>query len=91
MKIAYTFIGLLFPLLLSAQDTIRFKEWLNVVVENSPRLKDKQLIDEEGSLKLDNIKTNWYPEMAINGKVTYQSDVVSLAIDIPGIDIPEMP
>jgi outer membrane protein TolC len=91
MKIAFAFIGLLFPLLLSAQDTILFEDCLQAVVENSPRLKDKQLIDEQGRLTLENVKTNWYPDMTINGKITYQSDVVSLAIDIPGIDIPEMP
>lgn len=78
---------------LSAQDTILFEYCLDAVVENSSRLRDKQLIDEQGRLIQQNVRTQKFPDLTINGKASYQSDVVSIAIDQPGlmIEFPEMP
>ncbi len=78
---------------LSAQDTLTLEKCMEMTVENSPRLKDRQQIDEAGRLTLENVKTSWYPELTLNGKLTYQSDVVSISIDQPGLtlEFPEMP
>ncbi len=81
MKARYTILILFFPFLLNAQDTLSLSACLEEVVENSPRLRDKNLIDEQGQLTLDNIQTNWYPQLMLNGKVSYQSDVVSIESD----------
>jgi len=86
-------LGLFLASCLNAQDTLLFRDCLQFTKENSPRLKDRQLIDEEGALILQNLKSNWYPSLEINGKVSYQSDVVSIDIDQPGLMLtfPEMP
>jgi outer membrane protein TolC len=56
-------------------------------------LLDRELIDAQGRLKLENVKRSRYPELNMNGKATYQSDVISFQLDQPGftLDFPEMP
>lgn len=78
---------------LQAQDTLNYRYCLEQAVANSPRLRDRQYIDQEGRLVLENIRTGWYPSLTINGKASYQSDVVSIEIDQPGLPLafPAMP
>ena len=85
--------ALLIPMYLGAQDTLRYSDCLGAAVDNSPRLLDKQLIDEEGQLTQENIQTSWLPDMTINGRFSYQSDVVTLDFEIPNVplSLPEMP
>lgn len=93
MKARNTLIILLFPLLLNAQDTLTLSGCIGEVVENSPRLRDKNLINEQGQLTIKNISTSWYPNLIVNGKVSYQSDVVSIEISDPAFPFtfPDMP
>lgn len=93
MKQLILIAGLLIPFSLSAQDTITFANCIEKAVENSPRLRDRQSISEEGSLAIENIKSAWYPSLVLNGKVSYQSDVVSLEISDPAFpfSFPQMP
>lgn len=76
-----------------AQDTISFYECIESAVQFAPRSADTRLVREEGDLAVKNVKSGWYPALDINGKASYQSDVVSLQIEQPGlmIDFPEMP
>jgi outer membrane protein TolC len=81
MRYIIIFIYLTSSVILFAQETLTLDQCLDRVVENSPRLKDKQLLDEQGNLTIENIKTSWYPSLMLNAKVSYQSDVVSIATD----------
>ena len=42
---------------------------------------------------MDNIRTNWYPQLMLNGKASYQSDVVSIEMSDPSLpfSFPDMP
>jgi len=93
MKQLFLIAGLFIFTGLLAQDSIRFENCLEMAVENSPRLKDRQAINEEASLEIENIRSAWYPSLVLNGKVSYQSDVVSLEISDPAFpfSFPEMP
>jgi outer membrane protein TolC len=86
-------LGLVLPFGLLAQDTLVYEDCLEQAVENSPRLLDKEIIDDQGRLIQENLANNWLPDMTVNGKFSYQSDVVSLDFDIPGMSLtlPEMP
>ncbi|HKK62303.1 MAG TPA: TolC family protein, partial [Bacteroidales bacterium] len=77
----------------SAQDTLYFKDCVEASIQNAPRWRDKKIVNEQQSLVSRNIKTSWYPQLELNGKASYQSDVVSLQFDQPGmfIEFPEMP
>ena len=76
-----------------AQDTLHFRDCVEAAAGYAPRLLDEELIDAQGQMKLENAKRSWYPELTLNGKATYQSDVVSIQIDQPGLtlDFPDMP
>ena len=49
-----------------------------------------ELLQSAAELKNLNLTTNWYPQLAINGQSTYQSDVTTLPLHVPGITIPEI-
>lgn len=78
---------------LRAQDTITLFECHSMAVENAPRLEDREYIRQIGELKTDKAKSSWYPSLDLNGKLSYQSDVVTLALSDPSIpvDFPEVP
>jgi len=78
---------------LNAQDTTTLFECHRQALENAPRLGDRQFIQQIGELRVDQAKTNWYPTLDLNGKLSYQSDVVTVALTDPGIPVefPEVP
>ncbi|MEN8229103.1 MAG: TolC family protein [Bacteroidota bacterium] len=78
---------------LIAQDTITLFGCHSQAFENAPRLKDREFIRQIGQLKVDNASTNWYPSLELNGKLSYQSDVVTVALTDPTIPVefPEVP
>lgn len=78
---------------LSAQESITLFECHRLSVENAPRLADRELIQEIGSLKTEQVKSSWYPSMDLNGKLSYQSDVVTVALTDPSIPVefPQVP
>ena len=60
---------------------------------NAPRLNDREIIRQIGDLKVDNAGTSWFPSLNLNGKLSYQSDVVIVSLTDPSIpvDFPEVP
>ncbi len=78
---------------LSAQDTINLPECHRLAVENAPRLADRGYIQKIGELKSDQAKAGWYPTLDLNGKLSYQSDVVTMTIEDSPIPVafPEVP
>jgi outer membrane protein TolC len=78
---------------LMAQESITLFECHEKAIENAPRLKDREIIQQIGELKTDQAGTNWYPKLDLNGKMSYQSDVVTVSLansDIP-VQFPEVP
>lgn len=56
-----------------------------------PKAGEKQLIEKETHLKLENIQAEWYPQIDLNAQATYQSDVVEIDVgnSLPfPVDIP---
>lgn len=60
--------------------------------ENYPLIREKSLLEKSSFLTIENIKTAYLPQVAINGQATYQSDVTSIPINLssifPGMNIP---
>jgi len=79
--------------LLQAQDSISLFECHSMAVKNAPRLADRELIEKIGELRNDQASSNWYPTLDFNGKLSYQSDVVTVALTDPSIPVafPEVP
>lgn len=56
--------------------------------KNYPNLKQSELWQQISSIKQQNIETTYFPKVTLNGKISYQSDVVEIPITMPGIAIP---
>lgn len=78
---------------LRAQDTLTLFECYDRAVEHAPRLKDREALRNSGELKAAIAETNWYPSLDLNGRLSYQSDVVTITLSDPGIPVafPEVP
>jgi outer membrane protein TolC len=57
--------------------------------QNYPQVKRYALIARTGDLSLQNLAKGYLPRIAVNGQATYQSDVTSIPIKIPGTVIPQ--
>jgi outer membrane protein TolC len=82
-----------FAQILSAQDTVTLFQCHQRATENAPRLKDRDVIRQSGELKTEMAGTSWFPSLDLNGKLSYQSDVVTITLADPGIPVafPEVP
>lgn len=57
---------------------------------NYPNLKQSELWQEISSLKQENNETNYLPQVSLNGKISYQSDVTQFTGTIPGMTMPSI-
>src|ERR1700754_3869425 len=54
---------------------------------NYPLTRQRALIEKTKEYSLDNIRKGIYPQLAINGSATYQSDVTKISLPpIPGFN-----
>ena len=85
------FILLLLPAqLVFAQNDISLNDCYKKARENYPNLKQAEIWQEITSLKKENLKTNYLPQVIFNGQATYQSDVTKVNVAMPGINIPSV-
>jgi outer membrane protein TolC len=93
MKTLLTGLLLLVSAVVWGQETFTLAECHQLALENAPRTGDKELIRQMGDLKVDQAGTAWYPSMSLNGKISYQSDVVTVTLTDPTIPVefPQIP
>ncbi len=74
-------------------DTLELDECHRSAIENHPYFKQKGLYSQSKELRVQNHTTNWYPSLDLNGKYTWQNEVVELPFNdmIPGFKAPFMP
>lgn len=75
---------------LHAQTNLGLEELIEKARDFNPQQGQKGLIDEITALQIKNLKVAYLPQSSLNGQATWQSEVTSLPITIPGIDI-ELP
>ena len=59
--------------------------------ENYPIIRRYDLIEKSKQFNLSNAAKAYLPQLQVNAKATYQSDVVTIPIHVPGITIPSIP
>jgi outer membrane protein TolC len=59
----------------SAQDLAR---------KNYPAIRQKDLLKKTASLNVSNLNKNFLPQFSVNGQASYQSDVTSIDVTLPG-------
>ncbi len=75
------------------QEAITLFECQKMARDHAPRLGDLEVIQQMGETKIDQVSTTWYPSLDLNGKLSYQSDVVEVTLtdpDIP-VEFPQVP
>lgn len=68
-----------------AQTTL--DECIGWAYDNYPQIKEMSLIEMTKGIDLKNAAYAWLPHLNISGKATWQSEVVEIPMDIPGMDI----
>lgn len=88
-KIAVSFALLLSVLFSNAQLTgvLTLSQALDAAVVNYPLTKQRQLIDKNTELALQNLQKSFLPQVSVLGQASWQSDVTSVSIPVPGFNI----
>lgn len=58
--------------------------------ENYPLLRQKDLVNRSAFLTIDNINKSFLPQVTISAQATYQSEVTTIPVSLPGFTIPEL-
>jgi outer membrane protein TolC len=76
-----------------ADPTFSFGQCLDAATQRAPGTRNRELLEQQQILLEENISAKWLPAFDLNGKASYQSDVVTIEIDHTSIPItfPEMP
>lgn len=57
---------------------------------NYPLIKQLRLVEQSRDYTLANAATGWLPQVRLSAQASYQSDVTSLPIQLPGVDVPTL-
>lgn len=71
----------------SAFSQITLSECRTLARDNYPLIKRFRLVEQSRSLSVSNASKAWLPQVSLNARASYQSDVTRLPVDIPGVDI----
>jgi len=79
----------LLPLWLMAQplQKLTLNEAYDLSEKNYPAVKQKELIRQTAAINLENLHKGFLPQFSLNGQATYQSDVTSVPVSLPGLSI----
>jgi outer membrane protein TolC len=83
------FTVLLLGIGVQAQDsgTLTLDKAYRLAQENYPLIRQKNLVRQTAALTIENISKGYLPQLNISGQATYQSEVTSVPVKIPGINI----
>lgn len=85
----HTFLYLAFLLVVAtgakAQSILTLDECYTLASEHYPIIKQKGLIDQSSDYTISNISKGVWPQVTLNGQATYQSEVTSIKVNIPGL------
>lgn len=81
-------IGYVSPI--KAQKNITLNECLQNAITHHPLMAQKTLNSEASQIQMEQYQKDLLPQISVNGKATYQNEVISLPIDIPNLDIPQL-
>ncbi len=83
-EILFIVILSLFAQRIDAQITV--DECIALARENYPLYKEHELTDKSEKYDLKNNQLKWVPQLSLNGKASYQSEVVEMPFTIPGYE-----
>lgn len=90
IKAAFYFILLAFCSYGQNKEILTLEKCQELAKQNYPLIKQKALIETTKEYNLENASKGYLPQLGIGAQATYQSDVTSLPIKLPGMQIPEI-
>lgn len=63
------------------------KAWVR---DNYPVIKQYDLVEQSRRFTVENAAKAWLPQVSVSGTASYQSDVTTIPITLPGVDIPTL-
>ncbi len=69
---------------------ITLQDCYDKVMTNYPLAKNSEFLTKSNEYNISNAIKGWLPDISLSGKASYQSDVTSLPIEIPNIEIPQL-
>jgi outer membrane protein TolC len=85
LTIVLSSIGIIQP-----QSILTLDECYTKSRENYPLILQKEYIAKSKDYNVSNVWNGYFPQITINAQATYQSDVTSLPISIPGMSIDKL-
>ncbi len=73
--------------LLRAQHPVKLEELFEKAISQGTSANQSQLINQALAINQKNANANYLPKLSINGAASYQTDVTSFKVPIPGIEI----
>ena len=70
-----------------AQSKLTLNECYDKARANYPLIKQKEYIAKTKEYNVSNVWKGYFPQITINGQATYQSDVTSIPLSLPGMKI----
>ena len=73
--------------LAQGQSPLTIETCYELARNNYPLIKQKELIEQSKDFSVANVRSGLLPQISINAQATYQSDVTSVPVSIPGFNI----
>ncbi|HVX51121.1 MAG TPA: TolC family protein [Chitinophagaceae bacterium] len=83
-------IILLVPVMVHAQSPLTIDECYTLAKQNYPLVKQHDLIEKTKEYSVENAAKGYLPQFTVSGQATYQSDVTSIPLTLPGVTIPSL-
>jgi outer membrane protein TolC len=90
LKLIFLLFSIFIMGYLSAQKQIKLDECLQNALIHHPLMTQKTLVGQESELQNEQYKKDLLPQFTVNGQASYQNEVISLPIDMPNFNVPEL-
>lgn len=88
-KLKYIILVLFLPIIAAGQglNKLDLQQAYELSQKNYPVVKQKDLIRQTADINIENLQKGFLPQFTVSGQATYQSDVTSVPVSLPGITI----
>ena len=69
---------------LAQQQSLSLQQAYDLAQKNYPLIKQRELIKQTTGLTIDNLNKGYLPQFSLGGQATYQSEVTTIEVPIPG-------
>ncbi|MBN8674723.1 MAG: TolC family protein [Chitinophagales bacterium] len=88
-KLKYVVLVLFLPIVTAGQglSKLDLQQAYELSQKNYPVVRQKDLIRQTANITIENLQKGFLPQFTVSGQASYQSDVTSVPVSLPGITI----